>query len=84
MSKLLVLNAGSSSLKYQVFEQHKLELLCSGAIEEIGKEKAHVKFKRFDLDGEQQPKQSDRSIKDHQAALEYVLELLSEQGKAIL
>jgi acetate kinase len=33
--KLLVLNSGSSSLKFKLFEMESLEVLASGIIEEI-------------------------------------------------
>ncbi len=41
--KILVLNAGSSSLKYQLFEMPSAEVLTSGLIEKIGEEGSDVK-----------------------------------------
>ena len=34
--KVLVINCGSSSLKYQVLEMENEELLCKGLVERIG------------------------------------------------
>jgi len=44
--KLLVLNAGSSSLKYSLFEYEKdLKEIGKGKIEEIGKSKSKISHK---------------------------------------
>lgn len=45
MSKILSVNAGSSSLKYQLYEADNFEVLASGQIERIGKEDAIVSIK---------------------------------------
>ncbi len=43
--QVLVLNSGSSSLKFQLFQMPKEVILCSGLIERIGFEDAKFKFK---------------------------------------
>ena len=43
--KVLVLNSGSSSLKFQLFSMPEEAILCSGLIERIGFEDAKFKFK---------------------------------------
>lgn len=43
--QVLVLNSGSSSLKFQLFSMPKETILCSGLIERIGFEDAKFKFK---------------------------------------
>ncbi|MGB5419883.1 acetate/propionate family kinase [Algibacter sp.] len=43
--QVLVLNSGSSSLKFQLFSMPKKTILCSGLIERIGLEDAIFKFK---------------------------------------
>lgn len=43
--QVLVLNSGSSSLKFQLFSMPKATVLCSGIIERIGFEDAKFKFK---------------------------------------
>lgn len=45
MNKILAVNAGSSSLKYQLFDADNFEVLASGQIERIGKEDAIVSIK---------------------------------------
>ncbi|SEQ01759.1 acetate kinase [Hyunsoonleella jejuensis] len=43
--QVLVLNSGSSSLKFQLFSMPEATILCSGLIERIGFEDAKFKFK---------------------------------------
>ena len=65
MTRVLVLNAGSSSLKYQLIEGSKV--LAKGLIEEIGSESARLK-----QDGHEET----RPAKDHDDALAWMLETL--------
>ena len=43
--KILVLNSGSSSLKYQVIDMETEETMCSGNFERIGSEKSFLTHK---------------------------------------
>ncbi|QNK76351.1 acetate/propionate family kinase [Winogradskyella undariae] len=45
MQQILVLNSGSSSLKFQLFSMPEENVLCSGLIERIGSEDAKFKYK---------------------------------------
>ncbi|MBI9034929.1 MAG: acetate kinase [Bacteroidales bacterium] len=70
--KIIVLNCGSSSLKYQLFEMPSQDVLAKGLVEKIGLKGAGIKHKRNDgvevkLQGE---------ILDHQQGIEYVLGLM--------
>jgi acetate kinase len=70
--KVLVLNCGSSSIKYQLFDMDKKEVLAKGIIEKIGMHGAFIKNERNDgdtvkLEGE---------IIDHQSGIDYLLGLL--------
>jgi acetate kinase len=69
---VLVLNAGSSSIKYQLFDVEKKEVLARGLVDKIGMADAALINNRADgdevkLEGE---------IVDHQAGIEYVLGVL--------
>ncbi len=48
--KVLVVNCGSSSLKYQVLEMPSEELLCKGLVERIGIEGAVIKHEKIGMD----------------------------------
>ncbi len=69
---VLILNSGSSSIKYQLFDVEKKEVLAKGMVDKIGMADAALTNSRIDgdevkLEGE---------IIDHQAGIEYVLGVL--------
>ena len=73
--KILVLNCGSSSVKYKLLDMESNEELGSGAVEKIGMKGSFLKHKRKDgqtvlLKGE---------ILEHQTAVEYILGILTSQ-----
>lgn len=74
--KILVLNAGSSSLKFAVFERDlERKPLVKGAIERIGDGLARVRFRNLTVE-----RDSRRSVPapNHLAAFEIVLKMVSE------
>jgi acetate kinase len=73
--KVIVLNCGSSSIKYQLFEMPAQKVLSKGLVEKIGLKGAGIKHKKEDgttlkLEGE---------ILDHKQGIEYVLGILSDE-----
>jgi len=73
--KILVLNCGSSSVKYKLLDMESNEELGSGGVEKIGMKGSFLKHKRKDgqkvmLKGE---------ILEHQTAVEYILGVLTSQ-----
>lgn len=73
--KILVLNAGSSSVKYCLFEMTGQAMLVSGLIERIGEaSSAH----RYTLSGVTQ--HAETSIANHQQALQELFSTLSASG----
>lgn len=73
MSKIISVNAGSSSLKFQLFEMPTEEVLTSGIIEKIGFEDAIFTIK---VNGEKVKKVL--PILDHTKAVALLLEALVE------
>lgn len=73
MSKIISVNAGSSSLKFQLFEMPQEEVLTSGVFEKIGFDDAIFTIK---FNGEK--KQTIMPIKDHEAAVSLLFEALIE------
>ncbi len=69
--KILCVNAGSSSLKFQVFEMPEGKTLISGYIEKIGQEDC---FWNVKINGEKI--KSERYLKDHSAAAEVLIDEL--------
>ncbi|HOW32512.1 MAG TPA: acetate kinase, partial [Bacteroidales bacterium] len=73
--KVIVLNCGSSSIKYQLFDMPSAEVTAKGLVDKIGLKGAAIKHTRNDgtvlkLEGE---------ILDHQAGIEHVLAILTHK-----
>jgi acetate kinase len=78
--KILVLNCGSSSIKYQLFDMTTSMVLAKGIVEKIGLKGSFLKNERFDgdkvkLEGE---------ILDHQSGIEYILGILVSKKRGVL
>ena len=71
--KFLCVNAGSSSLKFQLFEMPEEKVIISGYIEKIGLTDSfwNTKFNGKKIRGE-------KYLKDHKAAVEVLLNELLE------
>ncbi len=70
--KILVLNSGSSSIKFQIFDMQKTVSVCKGIIEQIGESIGHIKF--VYEKGKEITKES--VIKNHSVGIELLEELL--------
>ncbi|HMM11806.1 MAG TPA: acetate kinase [Bacteroidales bacterium] len=70
--KIIVLNCGSSSIKYQLFDMPSRNVLAKGIVDKIGLKGAAIKHKRSD--GTEVKLEGD--ILDHQSGIEYLLGLL--------
>jgi acetate kinase len=73
--KIIVLNCGSSSIKYQLFDMTSAEVLAKGVAEKIGLHGSFIRHERNDgvkakIDGE---------ILDHQAGIEFILGILKSE-----
>lgn len=75
MSKIIAVNAGSSSLKFQLFNMPEETVLTSGLVERIGFEDAIFTIK---VNGEK--KTTTCPILDHEKAVSMLLEALVEHG----
>ena len=70
--KILVINSGSSSIKYQLFNMETKEVLAKGLVDKIGLNGSYIKNERND--GDKVKLEGD--IYDHQNGIEYVLGVL--------
>jgi len=78
--KIIVINCGSSSIKYQLFDITTKEVLAKGLVDKIGLHGSYIRHERSDgenvkLEGE---------IIDHQAGIEYMLGLLCSEKRGSL
>lgn len=76
MSKSLAVNAGSSTVKFKLFDMPSEEVLAEGLIERIGLEMGHAKIKY----GDGQVHDEETPFKDHGVAVEYLLKQLTNLG----
>ncbi len=77
--KILVLNCGSSSIKYALYNMDDQSVITSGGIEKIGLPDSFIKFK---LNGEKF--QIDRPIEEHTAGVQFIFEVLTTGEHAVL
>lgn len=75
MSKILIINSGSSSIKYQLIEMPEETVLCKGLVEEIGT--GHSSFKFEDAN---QKVKKEINFNDHKEGLQYVINFLLENN----
>ena len=77
--KILVVNAGSSSLKYQLFDMDTNEVLAKGLCERIGID-GIITHKRPGAENYK----ANVAFPNHKAAIECVLALLTDKEKGVI
>ena len=80
MSTLLVLNSGSSSVKYELFDTSGMNSIASGAVERIGEPLGRQTCVVHSGDGESVERVTELEIGDHRAGLRHLFETLSATG----
>lgn len=78
--KILVLNCGSSSVKYKLIDTSLNTTLAEGGVEKIGLDDGFLKFKR--ADGSKQIKQL--GLVDHNGAVTSILDILTDQTEGCI
>jgi acetate kinase len=78
--KVLVLNCGSSSIKYQFFDTVEEVALAKGVVERIGMSSAVLSHTRYDGDGIKIAGE----ILDHTIAIEYVLGVMLSKNHGVI
>jgi len=78
--KILVINAGSSSIKYQLIDMENESVLAKGLCDRIGIEGGNFKHK---VEGREDYK-LDIFMKDHAAAVEIVLDTLTSKENGVI
>src|SRR5690554_2426951 len=76
---ILILNSGSSSIKFQLIEMPSEALICSGLVERIGNDDAVINYKTSSTS----IKQTD-AIKTHNEGLKKIVELLLDPEKGVI
>lgn len=73
--KILVLNCGSSSIKFQLFNMDKKEILTKGVAEKVGMKGSFIKLEKSN--GEKV--RFEGEILDHQIGIEYILGIITSK-----
>ena len=77
--KILVVNTGSSSIKYRLFEMENSSMLASGVIEKIGAEESIVGHKAYKADGSVESLKERKPIANHKVGLELIAKLFVDE-----
>lgn len=78
--KILVVNCGSSSLKYQVFDMSDESVLAKGLVEKIGLPGSFLKHRR----GEEDNIIVERDMENHEAAIGLVMQTLLDAQHGVV
>jgi acetate kinase len=78
--KILVINAGSSSLKYQLMDMEKEQIIAKGLVERIGIEGANLQHRPVG----KPPVRFEQTIKDHTDAIKIVLKALMNPEHGVI
>ena len=78
--KILVLNCGSSSLKYQIIDMETKDVLCKGLCERIGIEGSKLTHK---VPGKEDFVREE-AMPDHKRAVEMVMEAITDEAVGVL
>ncbi len=78
--KIIVLNCGSSSIKYQLFDMTKQNVMAKGVAEKVGLHGSFLKYEPYNgevvtLSGE---------IIDHQSGIEHILGILCSKNRGVM
>lgn len=79
--KILVINCGSSSLKYQLIDMNTEVAIAKGLVERIGIEGSNLEQK---MEGSSEKYKVEKNLKDHKEAISLVLETLCDKKFGII
>ncbi len=78
--KILVLNCGSSSVKYKLIDMPAAKVLAQGGLEKLGLKDSFLKYAKED--GEKKIIQ--KEISEHSAGIEFILEILTDSENGVI
>src|SRR3989339_328316 len=77
--KVLVINAGSSSIKYQLFEMPAEKVVAKGVLERIGEEKSKLSHS---FNGSEY--KVEQKITDHAAGMKLIIDTLTDSKTGVI
>ncbi len=82
--RVLVINTGSSSIKYQLFDMNREEVLASGLAEKIGEATSTLRHGKVSPTGEYQETIQRQRITNHNEGLLRIAELLTHREYGVI
>lgn len=82
--KILVINTGSSSIKYQLYDMQSKTVLASGVAEKLGEPKGMLTHKKFAGAQEPEVTKLEEPMSDHKVGLTRILELMTAPGTGVI
>ncbi len=82
--KILVINCGSSSFKYQLIDMQNQKALCSGLVERIGEKMGNLVHKKFPDTEKEEKFKVEQVFADHSAGMAAVMQLLVDPAKGVI
>ncbi|XPV76882.1 MAG: acetate/propionate family kinase [Desulfovibrio sp.] len=82
--KVLVINSGSSSIKYQLFSMENESVLASGLVERIKEKKGRIIHKIHPDTDKFAKHTKELEIKDHRQGMDLVMDALTHSGCGVL
>jgi len=76
--KILVINSGSSSIKYQLFDMAERSVLVAGILEEIGRAGSRLKHRKRDGDCGFREHLHTHKVADHREGFRVIMEFFSD------
>jgi acetate kinase len=78
--KVLVINSGSSSIKYRLFDMTEKTVLATGVMEQIGETESRLTHHTRNSQGEMEEIVNSEPVADHQAGFQLIGAALNESG----
>ena len=83
MTNVFVINSGSSSIKYQLFQWPSTQPVCTGLIERIGQTNASIRHKAV-VHGKEEVTTLTLNLPNHEAGLEEAVRLLTDASTGVI
>lgn len=82
--KILVINTGSSSIKYQLFDMPAGTVMCTGLVERVGDSNGILTHKKFPDTNEEIKHVENNPIEDHSVGMERIASLLIDSKFGVI
>ncbi len=82
--KVLVINSGSSSIKYQLLDMENESVMVTGLVERIGEDVGDLQSKAYPGSDNEAVTQLHQAIPDHDTGMRLVIDLITDPEKGVI